>query len=485
MNYGVERSWATEPLFGGQPHRGIKIPKPYQFAGAEYALARDHCLVADQMGLGKSCEAMLIDNSIEAGRTLIICPASLRLNWIREIRLWTTRKNPTICVLLTGKDDINLDVDFLIVSYSLLLNDRIHGALLSVDWDHIVMDEAHALKDPTGNQRTKAICGHAFRGDWIPGVIEDVGRMTLMTGTPMPNQPLEVYNAIAMLDWSAIDYMSLGQFREEYYTFGGGFVTIGRGKLRKMKWSHNVRNVPTNLDDLQQRLRSSIMVRRLKADVLADLPQEEWIPFPLIATGKIRKALKHEGWKQAERMYEMDAHAFDAGIPVDGAISTARRELGEAKAPLVIEYVEQLLSEGAEKIVVAAWHRSVLALLYDKLKAHNPVYLDGGTTPRKKQEAVDAFQQSDDIRLIIGQTLTIGEGHTLTVAQDVVLAEPDWVPGKNDQVLSRIARLGQEGAYCRGHIPVVPDTLDERILGTSIRKDKNIHAALDLRDSLV
>jgi SNF2 family DNA or RNA helicase len=224
------------------------------------------------------------------------------------------------------------------------------------------------------------------------------------------------------------------------------------------------------------------MVRRLKADVLADLPQEEWIPFPLIATGKIRKALKHEGWKQAERMYEMDAHAFDSGIPVDGAISTARRELGEAKAPLVAEYVEQLLSEGAEKIVVAAWHRGVLALLYDKLKAHNLVYMDGGTTPRKKQEVVDEFQQSANIRLIIGQTITIGEGHNLTAAQDVVLAEPDWVPGKNDQVLARIARIGQEGAYCRGHIPVVPDTLDERILGTSIKKDKNIHAALDRRD---
>jgi len=77
--------------------------------------------------------------------------------------------------------------------------------------------------------------------------------------------------------------------------------------------------------------------------------------------------------------------------------------------------------------------------------------------------------------------LPLGEGWTLTAAQDAVLAEFDWVPGKNDQLLDRIHRMGQKGNYLIGHIPVVPGTLDERMLSTAIDKDIHIHKALDKR----
>ena len=103
----------------------------------------------------------------------------------------------------------------------------------------------------------------------------------------------------------------------------------------------------------------------------------------------------------------------------------------------------------------------------------------GSTSTKNKQNAVDKFQQDDETKIILGQMLPLGEGWTLTAAQDVVFAEPDWVPGKNDQLLDRINRIGQEGAYTIGHIPVVPDTLDERILSSAIKKDQNIYAALD------
>ena len=92
---------------------------------------------------------------------------------------------------------------------------------------------------------------------------------------------------------------------------------------------------------------------------------------------------------------------------------------------------------------------------------------------------VDQFQEDEETQIILGQMLPLGEGWTLTAAQDVVLAEPDWVPGKNSQMLDRISRMGQEGSYTIGHIPVVPDTLDERILNTAITKDQNIYQALD------
>ena len=278
-----------------------------------------------------------------------------------------------------------------------------------------------------------------------------------------------------LLAWDAIDRMSLEAFRNNYYEEGGGFVTI-RGKVQ---WSNRVRNVPCNMHDLNYRLRHHLMVRRTRDQVLKELPPCAWHPFPLATTPAMRKALSHPGWKRAEKLYEMDEHAFDQGIPIDGEISTARRLLGEAKAPAIADYIEDLLASGITKLVVAAWHHSVLDYLRDRLSKYGLVYMDGGTSPTRKQAAVDAFQLREDIGIILGQAKPLGEGWTLTEAQDLVHVEPDWVPGRNDQLLYRISRMGQTGSYTLGHLPVVPGTMDERVLGTAISKDKNIYEVLD------
>lgn len=295
------------------------------------------------------------------------------------------------------------------------------------------------------------------------------------------------YNAVRLLNWDAIDRMSLEAFRNHYYDFGGGMIRgpvydpAKGGWVNKVHWSDKVRNVPRNLDELQHRLRKHIMVRRLKEQVLHELPPKTWHPFPLEITAEMRRALKHPGWAFASTLYDMDPDAFSDGIPIDGAISTARKMLGEAKMPKVCEYIVDLLEGGVDKLVVTAWHTSVLHFFRDKLSKYGLVYMDGSTSAAKKQLAVDRFQNKDEIRIILGQTAVIGEGWTLTRAQDVVLAEPDWVPGRNDQALDRIHRKGQKGERVIGHIPVVPGTLDERVMSTAIRKDIAIYAALDYR----
>lgn len=480
-DFDVLASRAVKPLFYRAPTPPSKTPKEYQLAGVEFCLARDHAFIGDAPGLGKTMQAITLSNAIGADHTLVVCPASLRLNWEREIWQWSTIPNVSTYPILKSSDGVSLEANYVIVSYAMLANPSILDALLECRWDHLIVDEAHAVKDPQPNKRNTAIC----KPDNLPGV---VGRITFASGTPTPNQPIEMYNALRLLNWDAIDRASLDDFREAYYALGGGFVNVNTGKkdangkaIYESKWSNKVRNVPVNLDDLQYRLRKHIMVRRLKEQVLHELPPKVWHPFPLEITAGIRKALKHPGWTQAERLYEMDPDAYNHGIPVDGAISTARKELGEAKAPAVADYIEDLLDSGVEKLVVAAWHTSVLEYLRGRLSKFGLVFMDGRTSATGKQKVVDQFMQRDDIRIILGQTSVIGEGHTLTVAQDAVLAEPDWVPGRNDQLLDRIHRMGQKGNYILGHVPVVPGTLDERVLGTAIQKDKNIYAALDKR----
>ena len=503
----IVASRATEPTWFSSPYpewSGV-VPSPYQDAAVEYRIRRRHALFGDEPGLGKSCESLLYGNAIQAEYTLIICPASLRLNWVREIRMWSNIEGASIYPVLRSRDGVSLEHNFVVISYDLVKHPGVYQALLDERWDHLILDEAHAIKDPKGNARSAAICGGVSKGTEYYGLANVTDRISLLSGTILPNQPIECYNAVRLMDWDAIDCMSVDAFRDYYYEEGPGWV---RGPVLKeydddgyrcepyyvheLHYSQTVKNRPVNLRELQYRLRKNVMVRRKKSAVLDQLPPKEWHPVPVSSSSAVRKALKNRAWEQVERLHESGDDVFNRGIPVDGEIATAMRQLGEAKAPLVADYIEDLLDSGVHKILVGAWHRntldeegcgnsglSVLHYLRKRLSRYGLVYMDGTTSTKAKQEAVDRFQRDSETRVILGQLATIGEGWTLTEAQDCVFAEFYWVPGKNDQLLDRIHRRGQEGEYVIGHVPFVPGTIDERVIGTAIWKDKNIYEALD------
>lgn len=480
-DWDIERSWATEPLLYKAPHPEQVAPREYQYAGAEYALSRRNSLIGDVPGLGKSCQSILVSNAMEAKRTLVLCPASLRLNWEREIWKWSMLDNVSTYPVLTAKDGISPKADYLIMSYDLLRNDSLRAAIMAERWDHLILDEGHYLKDPKKNKRINAL----FE---ILGV---VGKITMLSGTITPNQPIECLNTFKILDHSALDYMTEEDFRQSYYDIGEGFVT-GRYQTRSKSgelvwkigphWSTHVRNVPVNIEDLRYRLRSKLMVRRLKEQVLPELPPATWHPFPISLDPKLREVMRHPGWEQAEKLWEMDPDAFDPTSMFDGAIATAWRELGEAKAPAVAAYAEELMMEGCQKIVIGAWNHSVLDILMEKLGKYGATYMDGRTSPKKKQAAVDDFNDDPAITFIIGQTKPLGEGWNLVSSQDVILAQPVPTPGVNYQLLDRISRIGQEGMYTLGHLPIVPNSLDERWIARAVEKDITIHQMLDVRD---
>ena len=498
----IERSWASQPVFYEAPYPlgGDYVPSPYQHAGVEYRIQRDHGVFGDAPGLGKTAECILTSNAFEAKRTLVLCPASLRLNWEREIWMWSTIENVSTYPVLASRDGISLQHDYVILSYDALRNDGLYYAILEGMWDHVIFDEAHYLKDPKGNVRTTRTMGGSrlekVAGDrakqmmYYEGILSRCGAVTMATGTPMPNQPIEVYNMARLMDWDSIGRVSQEGFREYYYSEGWGFkigwyeATLPDGEKVEKHGRHRalVRNVPRRMEELQAAMRSSWLVRRLKEHVLTQLPEKQFHLLPIEANADIRKAMKHEGWRKAEKLYEFDPAGFDTSTPIDGSVSTARRLVGEAKAPRAVEYCKQLLDEGVEKLVVSAWHRSVLKVLREGLSKYGIVYMDGSTSATAKQNAVDDFQTNPGTRVILGQQQPLGLGWTLTAAQDVVFAEFDWVPGVNDQLLDRIHRRGQTGSHVTGHIPFVPGSLEEKILGRAVEKGRVIHAALDKDD---
>tara|TARA_R110002072_G_scaffold273239_5_gene433963 strand:- start:494 stop:1990 length:1497 start_codon:yes stop_codon:yes gene_type:complete len=488
MDYRVSRSWATEQEFytAPFPEHTEWSPGDYQHAGVEYRIGSRHGLFGDAPGVGKTAECILTGNALGAKRTLVLCPASLRLNWEKEVWMWSTKENVSTYPILASRDGVSLEHDYVIASYNALQNDGIFDALMSGFWDHLILDEAHYLKDPNGNTRTARTVGNRD----VDGITTRVGSITAATGTPMPNQPIEIYNMARMCDWDSIDRMSLEDFRDYYYEEGWGWIVgpvtayqdpenqLGEYEVIK-RHRALVRNIPRRLDELQKRLRSTFMVRRLKEHVLPQLPPKQWHPFPIEGNSDLRRAMKSEAWKAAEKLYELDPGVFDTSIPIDGDLSTVRKEVGIAKAPMVLDYVKQLLEEGTECLIVSAWHHDVLDYLRDGLKKYGLVYMDGTTTARNKQKFVDDFQNNEKIRVGLGQQLPLMLGHTLTRAMDAVLAEFDWVPGNNDQLLDRLHRRGQKGHRIVGHVPYVKGTLEEKILGRAIEKDISIYAALD------
>jgi SNF2 family DNA or RNA helicase len=226
--------------------------------------------------------------------------------------------------------------------------------------------------------------------------------------------------------------------------------------------------------ELQARLRSNIMVRRLKRDVLPQLK----IPFLDIVhveeTGAVKQAL------QAEKLLDIDPEDMTGlDMSVRGQVSTVRRMMGLAIAPMAADYVDMLLDGGEEKVCVFAWHIEVLDILMAKLAKYSPLRIDGSTPATRKPQLVAQFAKPGH-RLLIGNILSMGTGTDglQEACQRGVAAEASWVSGDNIQMVDRLDRMGQSGQVLFDFL-VAPGSFSEHVLGSSIRKAKITHAALD------
>lgn len=449
--------------------RGMEL-MPFQRAGVEYALERQHTLIGDQPGLGKSAQSLVIANACGYRRVLIICPGSIRLNWRKEVLKWSTLRNPSTYPILSSKDGVHPDANFTIVSYDLCRNLGLHEALCATRWDMIVMDEMHAVKS-TAAKRTQALLGGG-RGPFKKQFIaQNADRIIGLTGTPLPNRPREAYTIARALNWEAIDWMS-------YDAFCHRFNPSAAVQVRKRDGSEVTinREERGRLPELRARLRCNFMVRRLKRDVLTELPDTRYELTYVETSGPIRDVLAKE------RM--IDFNTEDLKNPMAefwGQVSTVRREMGEALAPRVVEHIRYLLDiVEMPKVVVFAHHRSVMDRLANDLHRYGVVQVRGGVSTDRKQAAVDDFMVEPNLRIFLGQIDAAGTGidGLQNVAEHAVFAEAAWTPGVNEQAVDRLHRIGQH-ANVVAQFMVVEGSLTERILAAVFDKTKTIHESLD------
>ncbi|MDA8113545.1 MAG: SNF2-related protein [Acidithiobacillus sp.] len=324
--------------------------------------------------------------------------------------------------------------------------------------DGVLVHNCHAIKN-ADTQRTKLILGSGK--EWR-GLVDKTPSIFL-TGTPVPNgRPSEMWPVIFRCAPEIIDYMKYWTFVDRFCLVqddGQGGVLI-RGAKRQA--------------ELYARLRGSgFMIRRLKEDVLKDLPPKQYKMVVFPADSETRKVLHKESAFSAD---EILRH----GVPVGSALPEYRREMGIAKVPQAVEYIRDMLEGGVEKVVVFAHHVEVIGLLRQALEEYGVEVITGATSAAARQAAVDQFQKDPARRVFIGNIIAAGVGTTLTAAQDVVLVEASWVPGENDQAIDRLHRIGQIGSVL-AHILVVEGSLDAKILGSAAHKAGDVGKILDGR----
>ncbi|TAL04900.1 MAG: DEAD/DEAH box helicase [Rhodospirillaceae bacterium] len=217
------------------------------------------------------------------------------------------------------------------------------------------------------------------------------------------------------------------------------------------------------------------MSRHLKRDVLTDLKLPSYDLVRAETTGAVRAALA------AEKLLDLDGAVDDLhGMVVDGAVSTVRRQMGEALAPQVVGYAELLLTGGVEKLVIFYWHKSVGDVLQKGLHKWGVAKVDGNTSTAARTVSIHRFINDPTCHVIIGNVLSLGTGTDglQTVSSNALIAEPSWVPGENVQAIDRLDRFGQKRTVM-ADIFVAPGSFSEKVLARSLRKAHVIDKTLD------
>ena len=413
----------------------------HQVEAVEKLVKTKRFILADDMGLGKTTSTIVAALETEAKRVLIICPASLKINWQREIENYTDRST-YIC----GSKRYE-DADFVIVNYDILKNfhdpkDQDKSRILKSNFDLVIIDEAHYIQNKTA-QRTKLI------NDFVKGI----DRLWLLTGTPMTSRPMNYFNLLELIEspvaanWMAyvVRYCNGYQFK------------VGNRKV----W--NVMGA-SNLEELRDRTTRQVL-RRLKTDVL-DLPDKIITPVYLRLKSKEYEELMGEYFE----WYEKNPDESTSLTVQFTKLTKVRKVIAQEKINSTIELVENILEQD-KKVIVFTNFTDSLNKIYEHF-GKQAVYLDGSCSPAKRQNAVDEFQNNDKIKVFVGNLKAAGVGITLTAAEAVIMNDLSFVPSDHAQAEDRSYRYGQK-SNVSVYYPIFENTIEGTIYDI-LNKKKNI-----------
>lgn len=420
-NQKLEDIWLPKSALVKNRERKVSIdytkynhrpPLDHQKKAIEKLVGNDKFILADDMGLGKTTSTVIASLESDVKKILIVCPASLKINWMREIENYTDK---TISII-EGKKWV--DAEYVIVNYDILKN--FHSTkkdekskIVESNFDLIIMDEAHYIQNKKA-QRTKI----------ANDIVKKIGKIWLLTGTPMTSRPMNYFNLLDLVDSPVADnWMAYAIRYCEGYQFN-----VGNKKI----W--NV-NGASNLEELRDRTKPNVL-RRLKEDVL-DLPEKIITPIYLRLKSKDYENLMGEYYEWYENSDESTSLTVQFS-----KLMKVRQIIAEEKINNTIEVAENILNQG-KKVIIFTNFTDTLNKINDHF-GKKSVKLDGKMSKTSRQHSVDEFQNNDKVTVFVGNLKAAGVGITLTSAEAVIMNDLSFVPSDHSQAEDRSYRYGQK-----------------------------------------
>lgn len=386
-------------------------------------------ILADDMGLGKTTSSIVAALESGAKKILIICPATLKINWKREIENYSDRS-----IFIAEGKQFSTEHDFVIINYDIIKNfhdakKKDESQILGANFDLVVIDEAHYIKNAQA-QRTKLI------NDFV----KKVDRLWLLTGTPMTSRPIDYYNLLSLIDspvaknWMAyvIRYCQGYQFK------------VGSRKV----W--NVMGA-SNLEELRDRT-SGLTLRRLKEDVL-DLPDKIITPIYLRLKSKEYEEVMGEYYN----WYEKNPEESKSLTVQFTKLTKVRQIIANEKITQTIELAENILEQDKKVIIFCNFTESL-----NKIVEHfgkSAVKVDGSMSKAERQHSVDEFQDNPKVKVFVGNIKAAGVGLTLTSAEAVIMNDLSFLPSDHSQAEDRAYRYGQKNNVLV-YYPIFENTIE-------------------------
>ncbi|ONM59985.1 chromatin remodeling factor18 [Zea mays] len=417
------------------PHLESKL-MPFQREGIRFVLQHGgRALIADEMGLGKTLQAIAVASCLrDAWPVLVISPSSLRLHWASAIQSWLNIPVEDILVVLphTGgshkagfrvaysnsKGDFHLDGVFNVISYDVV--PKIQSTLLDLDFKIVIADESHFMKN-----------GQAKRTVASLPVLQKAQYVVLLSGTPALSRPIELFTQIQALYPTV--YKSVSEYGNIYCK--GGFFGLYQGA--------------SNHEELHNLMKATVMIRRLKKDVLSQLPvkrrQQVFLDLSEKDVKNVRALfIELETLKVKIESSDSKEMIDSLRFAYQNIVNKIYTDSAVAKIPAVLDFLGTMIEEGC-KFLIFAHHQPMIDaiekhLLKKKVKC---IKIDGKTPLTTRQTLVTDFQNNDDVKAAVLSIKAGGYGITLTAASTVIFAELSWTPGDIIQAEDRAHRIGQ------------------------------------------
>ena len=424
-------------------------PLEHQKIAIEKLAGSKRFILADDMGLGKTTSTIIAALETGSKKILIVCPASLKINWQREIANYSDRP-----VFIAEGKKFSTEDDFVIVNYDILKNfhdsdpkKKDESLLTQSGFDLVILDEAHMISNVQA-QRTKIINSFAKKVD----------RVWLLTGTPMTSRPMNYYNLLNLIESPVAQNWKAYAIR---YCQGFQF-TAGKRKV----W--NVMGA-SNLEELRDRTSKQIL-RRLKEEVL-DLPDKIITPVYLRLKSKEYEDLMGEYYE----WYDKNPDESSSLTVQFSKLMKVRKVIANEKTKQTIEFAENILEQG-KKVIIFTNFTDTLQTIYQHF-GKQAVYLDGSCSNAMRQQSVDSFQNDDKIRIFVGNLKAAGVGLTLTSAEVVIMNDLSFVPAEHAQAEDRAYRYGQKSNVLV-YYPLFENTIEGAIYDILNNKKRIINTVM-------